>query len=73
MSKIGIKNKNIKSLNELLEMDSITKIAVLKHHMELSCILINDILEDEVRSLSGERYSHKKPHNNRYSRWGMYI
>ncbi|MFX0139988.1 MAG: transposase [Candidatus Hodarchaeota archaeon] len=70
MTKIGLKNEKVNSLNEILEMDKITKIALLKHHMELSCLLINDILEEEVRSLAGERYSHNKPNNNRYSRWG---
>jgi putative transposase len=70
MAKIGLKNEKANSLKEIMEMDSISKIAVLKHHMDLSCILINEILEEEVRSLSGERYSHDKPNNNRYSRWG---
>ena len=53
MTKIGLKNENINSLTEILSMDTLTKIAVLQHHMELSCILIKDILEEEVRSLAG--------------------
>jgi len=46
------------------------KLELLKHQIELSRILINEILETEVKMLSGEKYSHKKPNEGRYSRWG---
>lgn len=70
MDKIGQKNENIKTLTQLLEQDSTTKLALAKHYLELNLLLINELLDDEVRSLAGERYSRDKPHNGRYSRWG---
>lgn len=41
-----------------------------RNHIEMSKILTNEILEQEVTQLSGERYSHCKPNEGRYSRWG---
>ena len=46
------------------------KLELLKHQVELSRIMINEILETEVKLLSGERYNHIKPNEGRYSRWG---
>ena len=43
---------------------------LLRNHIEMSKILANEILETEVAQLSGERYSHEKPNEGRYSRWG---
>ena len=36
------------------------KLELLKHQIELSRIMINEILETEVKELSGEWYSHNK-------------
>jgi len=47
------------------------KLELLKHQIELSRIMINEILETEVKELSGEWYSHNKPNEGRYSRWGF--
>jgi len=38
--------------------------------LEMSRIVINSILDGEVRSLAGERYQREKPHDGSYSRWG---
>jgi transposase-like protein len=46
------------------------KITALQHHLDISRMLVNDILEDEVKSFTGSWYSHNKPHDGRYSRWG---
>ena len=64
---IGI---NRKRLSWLLKQPIDVKAEMLSHHLEISRMLINDILEDEVEQLSGPRYSHVKPHNGQYSRWG---
>lgn len=34
-------------------------------------MVINQILEEEVKYLSGERYSHQKPHEGKYSPYGF--
>jgi transposase-like protein len=70
MAKIGLKNEKIKILNELVKNDWQTKLALLKNYQEMSLLLINQLLEDEVRQYSGERYSREKPHEGQYSRWG---
>jgi putative transposase len=43
---------------------------LLRNHIEMSKILANEIMNDEVERLSGERYSHDKPQNGKYSWWG---
>ncbi len=70
MTKLNLKRLRNKTLREIQESGIETKIAVLQNHFEMSLILINSILEDEVQRYSGERYSRNKPHNGRYSRWG---
>ena len=70
MTNIELKNEKIKNLKEVFESDAITKLALLKNQYAISLMLIDEILEDEVRKYSGDRYSREKPHNGRYSRWG---
>ena len=42
----------------------------MQHHLEISRMLINDILEDEVIQYAGQKYQRDKPHGGQYSRWG---
>jgi len=70
MSKLVQKNENVKTISQLLEQESSTKLALVKHYVELAVLLVNELFEDEVSSLAGERYSRDKPHEGRYSRWG---
>jgi len=46
---------------------------LISHHMEICRLMINSIIEQEVCDYTGEKYSHNKPHDNRYSRWGFGI
>lgn len=48
-----------------------TRVAMLGQHMEVCRLVINSILEEEVISFCGERYSHDKPFDGRYSRHGF--
>jgi transposase-like protein len=61
---------NRKKISWLLEQDFDVKLTALQHHLDISRMLVNDILEDEVNQYAGPWYSHDKPHNGRYSRWG---
>lgn len=70
MTKLELKSEKNKKINEILESDTQTKLALLKNQFEISIMLINEILEDEVREYSGERYKRDKPKGGRYSRWG---
>ena len=60
-----------KGLEEVLTESQETKLALIQHHMELTRLLINHILAGDQESLTGERYSRKKPHSGRYVRWGF--
>ena len=70
MTKLELKTEKIKNIKQIFESDTQTKLALLKNQFEISLILIDEIMEDEVRNYAGERYSRGKPHNGRYSRWG---
>jgi transposase-like protein len=61
---------NRKKISWLLEQSFEVKLTALQHHLDISRMLVNDILEDEVNRYAGNWYSHDKPHNGRYSRWG---
>lgn len=45
-------------------------LSLVMNHLELSRHAAQHLMEREVVELAGERYSHRKPHEGRYSRWG---
>jgi len=47
------------------------KSAILVQHLSICQLVINQIMEEDVKSLSGEWYSHQKPHEGRFSRYGF--
>lgn len=67
MSKPEINKEN---LRWLLAQPADVKIAMLESHLDLCRMLVNEVLEEEVAALCGAKYSHDKPHEGRYSRWG---
>lgn len=69
--KVKTKPVNRKKISWLLTREINIKLEMLQHHFELCRMLINEILDDEVTNLAGERYKHDKPLSNRYSRWGF--
>lgn len=70
MEKIPQQELKRKKLSWLLSESIDTQFEILQHHFEIIRLLINEILDNEVESLCGQRYSHKKPHEGRYQRWG---
>lgn len=67
MSKPEISKEN---LRWLLGQSAEVKISMLESHLDICRLLVNEILEEEVTALCGAKYSHEKPHDGRYSRWG---
>ena len=65
ISKIGTEN-----LNDFLLETIDVQISLLQQHFDICKIVINSILGQEVDSLAGKRYSHDKPNEGRFSRWG---
>jgi transposase-like protein len=55
----------------LFEQPLDLKVSILQQHLSICQLVINQILEEEVKYLSGERYCHQKPHDGRYSRYGF--
>ena len=65
--KVKTKPVNRKKISWLLQQEIHIQFEMLRHHFELCRMLINQILDDEVTSLTGERYKHDRNH---YNRWG---
>src|SRR5690606_15630463 len=57
-------------LQQVLSGGLDVKLHLLMHYAELARLLAREILEDEVGSLCGARYSRDKPLDGRYRRWG---
>lgn len=55
----------------LFEQPLDVKVSTLQQHLSICQLVINQILEEEVKYLSGNRYSHDKPHDGQYSRYGF--
>ncbi len=70
MTKISQDESTCNTLRELLDQPLDVKVHLLQHHMELSRLLINELLEEEVHEKAGAHYSHDKPHDGQYHRWG---
>lgn len=58
------------NLNWLLDQPFDVKAEILTHHLHLSEILIKALLDNEVSSYCGERYSRNRPHGGIYQRYG---
>ncbi len=58
------------NLQWLLQQPTDIKLSMLENHLDICRLLINEILNEEVLALCGERYAHQKPHNGRYARYG---
>jgi transposase-like protein len=65
-----IKENKQKSLDFVFCQDTEMKLELLKNQIQLSLLIVENILETEVKMLSGEKYSHEKPNAGKYSRWG---
>jgi len=57
------------SLQHLMDQPPDVKLALLQHHAEMARLLAEDILEEEVEDLAGERYE-RKSSGNSLRRWG---
>ena len=62
---------NCRNLSWLQSQSSDLKISLLQNHLSICKIMINEILQEEVKEKAGARYSREKPNDGRYSRWGL--
>lgn len=60
---------NRKTLSWLLDQPVDVKTSMAMHHLELSRMLINEILNDEVECLAGKRYKHQPKDVRQCYRW----
>jgi len=63
-------NQINRDLKWYLNQQSDLQLSLFSHYVEMLKILANQILEDEVKTKTGERYDREKPEQGRYSRWG---
>jgi putative transposase len=67
--KITKLNRN--KLSWMFEQPLEIKVSMLEQHLTICQLVINQILDEEVARLCGERYSHNKPNEGRYYRYGF--
>jgi hypothetical protein len=60
----------VATLERLLDQPIEVKLHLLRHYAEMARLLATEIMEEEVETLAGERYSRDKLHGRRYRRWG---
>jgi len=70
LKKVNRNSNNRKKLSWLLSQELDVKFHAIQYHLDITRMLINEIFEDEVKTQTGNRYSHSKPNDGRYSRWG---
>jgi len=58
------------SIQHLLNQPIDVKLHLLSHYAEMTRLLAAEIMDEEVETLAGERYSRDKPCGGRYRRWG---
>ena len=58
-----------RTLRDVLDGPIDTKLQLIQHHAEMARLLAEEILEEEVTDLAGERYS-RKEEGNSLRRWG---
>ena len=55
----------------LLNQPFNVQLSIVEQHLDLCKLVINSMLDVSVEQLCGKRYSHAKPQEGRYSRWGF--
>ena len=58
------------AFSSILEGSKNDALALILNHLELTRRAVEWFMQSEVTELAGERYSHDKPHDGRFSRWG---
>lgn len=58
------------SIAELMESGLDVKLHLIQHHAQLAWLLAQELLQDEVVSLTGDKYDRDKPMGSCYRRWG---
>ena len=59
-----------KPLRDVLDGPIDTKLQLLKHHADMARLLAEEILEEDVEALAGERHSRNCPSGKSLQRWG---
>ena len=57
------------TLRDILDGSIDTKLRLIQHHAKMARLLAEEVLDEEVESLAGERYSRKED-GNPFRRWG---
>jgi len=60
-----------RDLSWLLNQSRELKLDIIQNHLSICQMMLNEIFEEEVIEKAGKRYSHDKPKEGRYSRYGF--
>ena len=60
----------VETLQQVLDQPVKVKLQLLQHYAEMARLLAGEIMDEEVETLAGKRYSRAKPCGGRYRRWG---
>jgi hypothetical protein len=60
----------VETLERLLDQPIEVKLHLLRHYAEMARLLAGEIMDEEIETLTGRRYSRDEPHGGRYRRWG---
>ena len=63
-------SKDREALRDALDRPIDTKLQLLKHHADMARLLAEEILEEDVEALAGERHSRNCPSGKPLQRWG---
>jgi len=63
-------NNRIKNLDWLKEQSLEYQLSLFQDYTEMIKIIANNLMHEEMKNKCGKRYSHDKPEQGRYSRWG---
>ena len=58
-----------RTLRDVLDGPIDTKLQLIQHHAKIARLLAEEVLDEEVESFAGERYSRKED-GNPFRRWG---
>ncbi len=62
---------NTENLNDFLISSIDIQMAMMESYHDICKVFVNTILEQEVSTLTGEKYCHQKPSEGKFSRWGF--
>jgi putative transposase len=62
--------ENQRDLEWYFNQQTEVQLSLFSHYIEMMKIMANNLLQEELKEKTGERYQRERPESGRYSRWG---